>query len=96
MSSGRGGGDIPWLGSGGGGPGVRGTDVNTFGNATANNASGVGGTGKLININNSDIYYAGGGGGGNWASSGGQYYNNGGNGGGGRSGTTQSAPTAGI
>ena len=92
---GRGGGDSPWLGSGGGGAGARGTDVNTLGNATANNFAGVGGIGLQYSITGSSVYYAGGGGGGNWDTSGSAFYNDGGLGGGGRSSTKTVAPIAG-
>ena len=92
---GRGGGNDPWLGSGGGGAGTRGTDVNTLGNPGANNAAGVGGSGKVINILGTNITYAGGGGGGNF-SGGSSYFNDGGSGGGGRSGTSSVAPVAGT
>ena len=92
---GRGGGDSPWLGSGGGGAGSRGTDVNTLGNATANNFAGVGGIGLQYSITGSSVYYAGGGGGGNWDTSGSAFYNDGGLGGGGRSSTKTVAPIAG-
>jgi hypothetical protein len=84
---GIGGGNNPWLGSGGGGAGARGTNVHDKGNAGANNASGVGGIGKQCDITGTNVYYAGGGGGGNWTDSGGSFYNDGGSGGGGRSGT---------
>jgi hypothetical protein len=93
---GRGGGDSPWLGSGGGGAGSRGTDVNTLGNATANNFAGVGGIGLQYSITGSSVYYAGGGGGGNWDTSGSAFYNDGGLGGGGRSSTKTVAPIAGT
>ena len=79
---GVGGGDNPWLGSGGGGAGEKGVDVYNLGSATGNNTTGKGGNGKMINITGNQIYYAGGGGGGNWQSNGGQYYNDGGIGGG--------------
>ena len=92
---GRGGGDSPWLGSGGGGAGSRGADVNTLGNATANNFAGVGGIGLQYSITGSSVYYAGGGGGGNWDTSGSAFYNDGGLGGGGRSSTKTVAPIAG-
>ena len=92
---GRGGGDSPWLGSGGGGAGARGTDVNTLGNATANNFAGVGGIGLQYSITGTSVYYAGGGGGGNWDTSGSAFYNDGGLGGGGRSSTKTVAPIAG-
>ena len=92
---GRGGGDSPWLGSGGGGAGSRGTDVNTLGIATANNFAGVGGIGLQYSITGSSVYYAGGGGGGNWDTSGSAFYNDGGLGGGGRSSTKTVAPIAG-
>lgn len=94
--AGRGGGNDPWLGSGGGGAGSKSVDVHTLGNATANNFAGVGGAGKLINITGSDVAYAGGGGGGNWQSSGGAFYNDGGSGGGGRSGTNTLNPIQGT
>ena len=93
--AGRGGGNDPWLGSGGGGAGSRSVDVHTLGNATANNFAGVGGIGLLNSITGTPVYYAGGGGGGNWDSSGGQFYNDGGLGGGGRSSTKTVAPIAG-
>jgi hypothetical protein len=93
--AGRGGGNDPWLGSGGGGAGSRSVDVHTLGNATANNFAGVGGIGLLNSITGTPVYYAGGGGGGNWDSSGGQFYNDGGLGGGGRSSTKTVAPVAG-
>jgi len=93
---GRGGGDSPWLGSGGGGAGSRGTDVNTLGNATANNFAGVGGIGLQNSITGSAVYYAGGGGGGNWDTSGSAFYNDGGLGGGGRSSTKTVAPIDGA
>jgi hypothetical protein len=93
---GVGGGDSPWLGSGGGGAGGRGQDVYSSGTATSNNKRGVGGVGKEINITNTAVYYAGGGGGGNWDTSGGAYYNDGGQGGGGRSGTKTTIPIAGL
>jgi hypothetical protein len=91
---GRGAGNSPWLGSGGGGAGTRGTDVNTLGDPGANNVAGIGGAGKLINITGSDVSYAGGGGGGNFSGS--SFYNDGGSGGGGRSGTSSVAPIAGT
>ena len=93
---GRGGGDSPWLGSGGGGAGSRGADVNTLGNATANNFAGVGGNGLQYSITGTSVYYAGGGGGGNWDTSGSAFYNDGGLGGGGRSSTKTVAPIAGT
>ena len=93
--AGRGGGNDPWLGSGGGGAGARGADVHTLGNATANNFAGVGGIGLLNSITGTPVYYAGGGGGGNWDTSGSQFYNDGGLGGGGRSSTKTVAPIAG-
>jgi hypothetical protein len=93
---GRGGGDSPWLGSGGGGAGSRGADVNTLGNATTNNFAGVGGIGLQYSITGSNVYYAGGGGGGNWDTSGSAFYNDGGLGGGGRSSTKTVAPVAGA
>jgi len=93
---GRGGGDSPWLGSGGGGAGSRGADVNTLGNATANNFAGVGGIGLQYSITGTAVYYAGGGGGGNWDTSGSAFYNDGGLGGGGRSSTKTVAPVAGA
>ena len=94
---GIGGGDNPWMGSGGGGAGSRGTDVNLLGAPTANNTTGVGGSGKIINITGSNIPYAGGGGGGFWDEyNNSPYYNDGGLGGGGRSGTNTLAPVAGI
>ena len=53
----------PYLGSGGGGAGGRGVD--SYGTShDANNASGVGGPGKAINITGESKYYAAGGGGG--------------------------------
>ena len=83
----------PYLGSGGGGAGGRGVD--SYGTShDANNASGVGGPGKAINITGESKYYAAGGGGGNW--SGNTYYNDGGSGIGGRSGTVSEAPTDGM
>ena len=91
---GIGGGDFPWLGSGGGGAGGRGTDVHNKSEATKNNDCGIGGIGKECNITGTNIFYAGGGGGGNW--SGDQYYNDGGQGGGGRSGTNSIQPTKGT
>ena len=93
---GRGGGDSPWLGSGGGGAGSRGADVNTLGNATANNFAGVGGNGLQYSITGTSVYYAGGGGGGNWDTNGSAFYNDGGLGGGGRSSTKTVAPIAGT
>ena len=98
---GRGGGNDPWLGSGGGGAGSRGTDVNTLTTAQLNNVNtgGVGGAGKVINITGSDITYAGGGGGGIFTMTGWttvSYYNDGGIGGGGRSGTNTLDPVQGI
>ena len=98
---GRGGGNDPWLGSGGGGAGSRGTDVNTLTTAQLNNVNtgGVGGAGKVINITGSDITYAGGGGGGIFSITGWptvSYYNDGGIGGGGRSGTNTLDPVQGI
>ena len=104
--AGRGGGDNPWLGSGGGGAGTKGTDVNIVaaGNLVENNSGGVGGTGKVINITGSNITYAGGGGGGTFGytvsagvdTGGSTYYNEGGVGGGGRSGTMTVAPAKGT
>ena len=93
--AGRGGGNDPWLGSGGGGAGSRSVDVHTLGNASANNFAGVGGIGLLNSITGTPVYYAGGGGGGNWDTSGSQFYNDGGLGGGGRSSTKTVAPIAG-
>jgi hypothetical protein len=93
--AGRGGGNDPWLGSGGGGAGSRSVDVHTLGNASANNFAGVGGIGLLNSITGTPVYYAGGGGGGNWDTSGSQFYNDGGLGGGGRSSTKTVAPVAG-
>ena len=95
-----GGGDSPWLGSGGGGANSRGTDVNNVTNAqlNANNVGGVGGAGRVINITGSDVAYAGGGGGGIFGidTSGNPYYNDGGVGGGGRSGTSSLDPVQGT
>ena len=103
---GRGGGNNPWLGSGGGGAGSKGTDVNNVTQAQliANNTAGIGGAGKIINITGSDIAYAGGGGGGTFGytisagndTGGSQYYNDGGIGGGGRSGTNTLDPVQGT
>jgi len=91
---GVGAGGSPWLGSGGGGAGSKGTDVNVYwnsGNRTANNTGGIGGYGKEINITGENVYYAAGGGGGNWSGVG--FYNDGGIGGGGRSGTNSTPPS---
>ena len=55
---GVGGGDNPWLGSGGGGAGEKGVDVYNLGSATGNNTTGKGGNGKMINITGNQIYYA--------------------------------------
>jgi hypothetical protein len=103
---GRGGGDNPWLGSGGGGSDSRGTDVNNVTQAQliANNTGGIGGSGKVINITGINIAYAGGGGGGTFGytisagndTGGSQYYNDGGVGGGGRSGTNTLNPVQGT
>jgi alpha-tubulin suppressor-like RCC1 family protein len=91
---GIGGGDSPWMGSGGGGAGSRGTDVNNKPGASVNNATGVGGIGKECEITGINTFYAGGGGGGNF--DGCQFYNDGGLGGGGRSGTDTIAPVKGT
>ena len=102
---GRGGGNNPWLGSGGGGAGSKGTDVNNITQVQliANNTAGIGGAGKVINITGSDVAYAGGGAGGTFGftgsgvdTNGSQFYNDGGIGGGGRSGTNTLDPVQGT